>query len=96
MGPTPSPKTKSARPRAMTPSAASANVLPIVGCPAIGSSVPGREDPHPHVSPGDSGGKNERALGEVHLARDGLHLFGGQAPRFRKHGELIAFERRDR
>jgi hypothetical protein len=29
------------RPLAIAPSIASANVLPIVGCPAIGSSLPG-------------------------------------------------------
>ena len=37
----PRPKTKRSRPRSITPARASANVVPIVGCPAIGSSSPG-------------------------------------------------------
>jgi hypothetical protein len=40
-GPTPRPNTKRLRPGSITPVRASANVLPIVGWPAIGSSSPG-------------------------------------------------------
>ena len=40
-GPTPRPKTNRSRPGAMTPLRASANVLPIVGWPAAGSSFAG-------------------------------------------------------
>ena len=41
VGPTPSSNTKPSRPAAIVPSSASANVDPIVGCPAIGSSSAG-------------------------------------------------------
>ena len=41
VGPTPKPKTNWSRPVAIRPVCASANVLPIVGWPAIGSSTPG-------------------------------------------------------
>ena len=41
VGPTPRPNTKLACPFLITPRSASAKVLPIVGWPAIGSSVPG-------------------------------------------------------
>ena len=41
VGPTPRPNTNCSAPAAITPESASANVLPIVGCPAIGSSAPG-------------------------------------------------------
>ena len=37
----PSSNTHSSRPGAITPSFASANVVPMVGCPATGSSFPG-------------------------------------------------------
>ena len=76
----------------MTPVCARANVLPIVGCPAIGISFIGREDAHPNVGAGRFGGEDERALGEVHLARDALHLRGVQPARIGEDGELIADE----
>ena len=41
VGPTPRPQTSSGAPLAIPPSSANANVVPIVGCPAIGSSSPG-------------------------------------------------------
>ncbi len=41
VGPTPRPNTKLPWPGLMTPSSASAKVLPITGWPAIGNSVPG-------------------------------------------------------
>ena len=41
VGPTPSPNTKRGRPGRISPVWASAKVLPIVGCPAIGISVAG-------------------------------------------------------
>ena len=56
VGPIPSSKTKSFCPRAIVPSAASANVEPIVGWPAIGSSSPGVKI-RIFTSPPRSGGK---------------------------------------
>ena len=44
------------------------------------------------MSPPPVGGKDERALGEVHLPGDRLHHGGVDRARFRKHRELIAFE----
>ena len=56
VGPTPSSNTTFSRPGAIAPVSASANVLPIVGCPAIGSSSPGVKM-RIRTSPPPSGGK---------------------------------------
>ncbi len=56
VGPTPNSNTNCSRPLAIVPSIAKANVLPIVGCPAIGSSVPGVKI-RIFTSPGPSLGK---------------------------------------
>ena len=66
-------------------------MLPIVGCPAIGSSDPGVKI-RIRTSPATLGRKNERRFGEGHLLGDALHLLGGQALRFGKHRQLIALE----
>ena len=55
-GPMPRPKTNRSRPGSMTPVRASANVLPIVGWPAIGSSSPGVKMRIRTSVPGSSGG----------------------------------------
>ena len=49
VGPMPRPNTKSFRAGSSTPARASANVLPMVGWPAIGSSAARREDAEPEV-----------------------------------------------
>ena len=75
----------------MTPSIASANVLPIVGCPAIGSSSPGVKI-RIRTSPPRSGGKmNVDSEKAISLAMRCICV-GGQSLRLGKHGELIAFE----
>ena len=81
------------RPRAMVPSSASANVVPMVGWPAIGSSDARREDAHAHVARAFRR-KDERRFGEGHLVGDALHLRGGQTVRLGEDRELVAFERR--
>ena len=86
-------RTRSARgPRSITPARASANVLPIVGCPAIGSSSPGVKMRIRDVGVGPLGRQHECRLGEVHLLRDRLHRLGRQAAAVEKDRELIAAE----
>ena len=51
-----------------------------------------REDPHPDIA-ARSRWEDERALGEVHFARDGLHHLRRDRSRLGKDGELIAFQR---
>ena len=53
-----------------------------------------REDAHADVGARRLGRKDERAFGEVHLARDRLHLVSREPGRFREHRELVAFEGR--
>ena len=55
-GPTPRPKTKRSRSGPITPDRASANVLPMVGWPAIGSSSAGVKMRIRTSVPGPSGG----------------------------------------
>ena len=76
----------------MTPARASANAVPIVGCPAIGSSAAGRENPHAQSVPALLGRQHERRFGEVHLLGDRLHRLGRQAPAVEKDRELVAAE----
>ena len=52
----------------------------------------GCKDPHLDIAAA-FGREDERALGEVHLARDDLHQRGVEARGLRKHGELVSFER---
>ena len=52
----------------------------------------GREDAHAHVGARRLGRQQERALGEVHLARDGLHLRSRQPATIREDRQLVAFE----
>ncbi len=92
VGPTPSSKTKSVRPGAIVPSAASANVEPIVGWPAIGSSSPGVKM-RILMSPPRSGGKmnvhSEKFISRVIACM----VCGVDRARFREYRELISFER---
>jgi hypothetical protein len=55
--------------------------------------LPGRENAHADIGPGSLGGQDERGFGEVHLARQRLHLPGGEPCRVGKDGELIALKR---
>jgi hypothetical protein len=52
-----------------------------------------RKDPHPDIVARRLRRKDKRALGEIHLARDGLHFLRRESGGLRKHGQLVAFER---
>ena len=94
VGPTPHSNTNSRRPRAITPSAASANVRADRRMPGHRQLASWREDPHPHV-PAGLVRKNEGRLREVHLVGDALHPLGRELRvRLRADRELIAFEGR--
>jgi hypothetical protein len=73
------------------PSDARTKAVPTPGCPANGSSVPGREDAHRVVMPTELG--DERGLRETDLGCDRLHLGAFQLDRIRDHAELVAGER---
>ena len=92
VGPMPRPKISRSRSGPTTPARASAKVVPIVGCPAIGSSSAGREDPDAHVGVGPLGRQHERRLREVHLLGDRLHRLGRQPAAVEEHRELVAAE----
>jgi hypothetical protein len=51
------------------------------------------KDANADVDAGSIGGENERALGEVHLARDASHVVGCQSGRIDEDRELVAAER---
>jgi hypothetical protein len=63
--------------------------------PSEGQLLLRGKDPHPHAF-GAFGlgiaGQHKARLGEVHLARDGLHLVAGQPGRIVKHRQRIALE----
>ena len=77
----------------MTPVCASANVLPIVGCPAIGISCIGVKMRIRMSVSGRLGGQDERALGKIHLARQSLHLCRVQSARISEYRQLVAEQR---
>ena len=76
----------------MTPARASANVLPIVGWPAIGSSSPGVKIRMRTSVSALLRRQHERRLGKIHLLGDRLHRLGGQAAAVEEDGELVAAE----
>ena len=53
-----------------------------------------REDADPHVGVGRRRRQHEDGLGEVHLARERLHVLARQVARVREDGELVAGQRR--
>ena len=71
---------------------ASANVLPIVGCPAIGISFPGVKIRIRAVGVAPLGRQDERRLGEIHLAARSPASLGRQPAAVEEDGELIAAE----
>ena len=76
----------------MTPSSASAKVLPIVGCPAIGSSVPGVKMRMRTSVPAASAGRMN-VLSEKFISLVIVCIcVGREAARVVEDGELVAFE----
>ena len=81
-------------PRGMRPSAASANVLPMVGCPAIGSSSAGVKM-RMRAFPAARRRIDERRLREGHLGGDTLHQIRVECRRIGEHRELVPSSRVD-
>ena len=76
----------------MTPARASANVLPMVGCPAIGSSAPGVKMRMPDVGVRRSGGRMN-VVSEKFISLAIACIVSVVSPRpSRKHGQLVAAE----
>ena len=88
-----SPNTNRAAPAEMTPVCASAKVLPIVGCPAIGISFHGVKMRMRMSVSGRSAGRMN-VLSEKFISRAmRLHALRVQTARVREHRELIAEQR---
>ena len=86
------PNTNVFRPRSITPARASANVVPIVGWPAIGSSSAGVKIRIRTSVPGLLRRQQERRLRKVHFLGDRLHGLERQPAAVEEDRELVSPE----